>query len=238
MPNTKRLLARRILNAGISASGNLMFPGIGSLLEAIYSVTHPEVIDKEWNAWRQKTNDDLNLIVEAIFPAIRLSETASDVALYLANASENGRRCSNLYTIEDIHMILPETSKYEIEDSVGALLHFELLSKGPTVQTMVTQEYPLFWLFDPISNFKTDPYEDAKSLAAKALESDRFNSRKIIEELNWSYRRFNPAMAYLIEEIGDAFIIGRESNPDMIVVGMHFKTESRYQLRRFINGEA
>jgi hypothetical protein len=238
MPNTKRLLARRILNAGISASGNLMFPGTGSLVEAIYSVTHPEVIDKEWDDWRQKTNDDLNGIVEAIFPAIRLSETASDVALYLANVSENGRRCSNLYTIEDIHTTLSETSKDEIEDSVGALLHFELLSKGPTVQTMVTPEYPLFWLFDPISNSNTDPYEDAKSLAAKALESDRFISRKIIEELNWSYRRFNPAMAYLIEEIGDAFIISRESNPDMIVVGMHFKTESRFQLRRFINGEA
>ncbi len=237
MPNTKRLLARRILNAGISVSGNLMFPGIGSLLEAIYSVTHPEVIDKEWDEWRQQTNRDLDRLVEAIFPAIRLSETASDIALYLTNASEKGRRCSGSYTIEAVHTIFPGISKDETEDGVAALLHFGLLSKGPTEQTMVTPEYPLFWLFDPISKFETDPYEDAKALASKALESDRFNSRKMVEELNWSYRRFNPAMAYLIEEIGDAFIISRESNPDMVVVGMHFKTESRYQLRRFINGQ-
>ncbi|HPE31333.1 MAG TPA: hypothetical protein PLV61_09070, partial [Parvularculaceae bacterium] len=214
MAGERRLLARRIANAAISAGGNFLFPGLGSLLEAIYSVTHPEAIEKELAQWRQQTDQNLDRLLEAIFPTIKLSDDASAIAIYLCNSSGKGRKKSELYTINAIHKDFPHLSKEQVEDCVGELLHYGLVSKGPTVQTMITPEYPLFWLFDPISEFGTDPYEDAKTLANEALQEKVFNSRKTIAQLGWSPRRFNPALAYIIEEIGDHFIISNESNPD------------------------
>ncbi|MEZ5982389.1 MAG: hypothetical protein R3C54_08795 [Parvularculaceae bacterium] len=101
------------------------------------------------------------------------------------------------------------------------------------MQTMITPEYPLFWLFDPSSEFGTDPTRMRKR-SLMTLQEKVFNSRKTIARNGWSPRRFNPALAYIIEEIGDHFIISNESNPDLIAVSMHQKTETRHELRLFL----
>ncbi|MFC2951625.1 hypothetical protein ACFOOP_06775 [Marinicaulis aureus] len=237
MPTTKRLLARRIVNASVSTGGNLLFPGLGSLLEAIYSVTHKDISEKELTDWRQQTDVNLQKLIDEVFPSILLSETAALIALDLCNSSTKGRAKFDYFTIESIHAEFPKLTKEQIEDGVAELLHFGLISKGPTAQTLVTPEYSLFWLFDPLSNLQTDPYQDAKALAREALQAPTFNSRKIIKKLGWSPRRFNPALSYMLNEISEAFIISRESNPDLIVVGMHYKTETRFQIGLFL-GEA
>lgn len=234
MSSPKRLLARRILNAAISTGGDILAPGLGSLLDAIYSVTHPEKIEAELVAWQKATDSNVELLVNAIFPTIRLTDSASEVAIDLCNSSEKGRRRSGLYTIEAINSEFPDMSREQVEDCIGELLHYGLVSEGPTGQTMVTPEYPLFWLFDPISNLGNDPFEDSRLLAREALSGPIFNTRKVAERLDWSPRRINPALAYLINEIGEHFIISKESNPDFIAVSMRNKTETRYELRVFL----
>jgi hypothetical protein len=163
----------------------------------------------------------------------RLSSLAAEIAEWLAKKCENG--LPDLFG-DDLLAAFSEVSKGELQEALAELEEdgFVSLSHvlGPSLPR-VRVEPELFFGFDPAAN-GTNPEEDARYLAHLILQKDDSGHvSKLHAETGWDYRRFNPALLYILQFFDEgrySTSIQNEYATRSLIVG----PKERVRLRRFL----
>ena len=163
----------------------------------------------------------------------QLSLLAGNVAEWLANQCENG--LPDIFG-DDLASAFPQASKDQLEEALAELEEDGYVSLshllGPSLPRVRTQP-ELFFQFDLAAN-GTNPEEDARHLADLILEKVGMEQvSKLHAETGWDYRRFNPALLYILQFFDDgrySTSIQNEYPTRNLIVG----PRERVRLRRFL----
>lgn len=213
-------------------------------LAHIFGFIDPPEMERALATWRDETtkavNDHEEMLrrLEAkITPRLRISQTALDIALWLANQSPDGLR--HLIMFGDLAAAFPKVLKNALEEAAFELKHLNLVSctatMGNPVRTVQTH-YELFWAFDPTVH-GTDPRADAVELAKLIVDDESLGSiPRLHERIGWSKRRLNPAVAYLMPHVAEGRT-RKTITSEYPTIGFALNSEDRFRLRRFIEDE-
>lgn len=234
LPNIdpKRELARKICESILSQA-----PLIGPVAVAVLSVTNRAYAEQEIQKWQRDVTLLLNNIEKAIsdfLPAIKLSDSAAAVGLWISRNSATGREDS--VDFEMLMSAFSDATKLELEDACGELELENLTRNTATFGNKIKYIRPtslLFEIFDPIAFQGSDPRIDAAHLARFVVgHNDTVSANDIVKHFGWDVRRYNPAISIVCEMIAS----GRksaESHPEFLVRFIMPNPTERAALRRF-----
>jgi hypothetical protein len=231
--NPKRELARKLVEALVS-----QVPVAGDAAVAVWSVTHPSTAQKAWEAWSAdvtKALNDLEAVISQLAPAISLSDDAAAVGVWLSKSSAQGRPESAMF--DQLQAEFPEAKTRELQDACGELEAAGLVRLGAVIGKAVHTISPtleLFALFDPIA-VASDPRRDAAELARLILAAEHTpGADDLVEQLDWTTRRFNPAMLIVASYIGSGRKSG-EVHPEYACRYVMPNPAERARLKAFAN---
>lgn len=185
---------------------------VGSALVPLYRVTHPSEISQMIEAWREDVSQAINdhetqiqKLEERLQPKLTISEGAISIAMWLASISEDGLT-HHIYEVDDIISKFSDLKEYILKESVGELEDIGLIERLPVLSGngAIRPTYSLFWAFDePALGYRT--VDDARALGEAVLgqTGHSISSDRLIQEMNWDLRRFNPALAYLLDYVDE-----------------------------------
>jgi hypothetical protein len=233
--SAKRELARKLFDAFLS-----QIPLAGGPLSALYSVTYPAKGEVDEAKWRQDVSNTINChedVIRLLVRSISLTEDASFLGKWIAEASSNGGR-SDIRDYDQIVAQFPGSAKLQILEAVGELELEGMVIRANSMSKPFSHLRPthkLFEVFDPIIFPDVSPRQDAAKIAAALLESENgVSAPDLCERYGWTLRRINPALSIVAVYISD----GRKSSPigqEYVVREMFEDAKERAMLRRFVS---
>jgi hypothetical protein len=162
-----------------------------------------------------------------------LSSLAAEVAEWLAKECRNG--LPDIFG-DDLSAAFPKVPKSQLEEALAELEEDGYISLshvlGPALPR-VQVKAELFFQFDAAAN-GTNPEEDGRHLAHLILEKDGMEQvSKLHAETGWDYRRFNPALLYILQFFDEgrySVSIQNEYATRSLIVG----PQERVRLRRLL----
>jgi len=165
---------------------------------------------------------------------MEVGQTAGRLAHWVCEESPDGLNDPIMF--DAIQTAFPGIQREKLEEACFELEHHGFVGCSAAMGWPVRHikpEYDLYWFADPIV-MGTSPEGDAVTLAELVLQDDQFgSSSELHAATNWSKRRFNPALAYILPYI-DEGRVRRTMQPDYVVAGFSINNEDRFQLKQFL----
>ncbi|MBP6818662.1 MAG: hypothetical protein KBC46_05110 [Ferrovibrio sp.] len=214
---------------------------VTAALAHLYGYTHPDEMQRAIQRWQAEITAAVN-DTEARITALEaklhtrqiIGNTAVEVAAWFIKNSKDGMM--NLY---DFVSIQNEFSTIQPGDLREAL--YELQHNGFVICTAaivhpiarVRIDYNLYWTFDPPFT-GNKPEQDAGALAKLLLENSRLSATRLLHEASgWEKRRFNPAIAYLLQYVDDDRV-SREIQNNYPTSSFIMTDEERFKFKQFL----
>jgi len=212
---------------------------LSSAVARIFQFTNPTQYEKEREIWTSEITDRVNkhedrieLFYDYLFPKISISPNALAVAKILIDASEVG--FGDVLEFEYLVPLLPDIDESDIESAISELQYHKFVKyEGGEV---IEYNLSLFVVFDAIFN-NIDVEGDAKLLANLIIGNDENKDvYKLFEQSKLQHRRFNPALAYLLDSVPQ-INAGTEKVSDFITPYLFFDSNAMFALKEFVNAE-
>lgn len=238
----KRQLVRLLVDSAVA-----QIPILGGPLVSLYQLTHPPASQASIEDWMKQVTDILNTesdtpgkietVLSDIYDSIDLSEKAFEVGAWIATKCESGGRY-DIVRYEDIKEEFKVIDSDLLIEYVGELENYGAINTSHCIGkplNFVTPNSSLFEIFDPLSEMKTNPREDAATIGKILLENGgNVSAEEVESNTGWEIRRLNPALSIIAEYIGR----GRKSIPmgqDYVVRSMFANPSERAAIRKFID---
>lgn len=165
---------------------------------------------------------------------LELGLLARKIAVWAAQHDPDAR--GRFVDIEQLKSAFSESDEAELAEAIAELQTDGFVQSSPTFGSRLHAfrcRADLFATFDPVA-IGSDPVADSVTLAEAALECDgAVSSPKIIEQLGWTVRRFNPALELVVAHIPDGRV-SRTNDPQFAVRSFWVLPEDRVTLKRYI----
>lgn len=125
--------------------------------------------------------------------------------MWIAGISKDGLTY-HIYDVDDIISKFPELDDYIVKEGIAELEDIGLVEciSPLSGNGAIRPRYPLFWAFDePALGYQT--VDDATALGEAVLNQtgNSISAETLLLSMNWDMRRFNPALAYLLNFVDE-----------------------------------
>jgi hypothetical protein len=218
---------------------------VTGFLARIYQFTHPPQFPAQLADWRAdisaRVNDHsavLDELTQRLMQRLVISDLAVSLGLKLVETDQTGLQ--SMRDFEAVRGLIPDAQQSAIEEALHELEDHGLLTITATLTEPISHvrlRYGIYQAFDPVA-LGYDTLGDARQLAQMLIEdAQRGNIRKLLAEVGWPRRRFNPALAYLLQFFG-ARLISRESQAEFPTIRVFVHSRERFRLKQFVSETA
>lgn len=216
-------------------------PVVGAALTEIVENIMPDPNQVEHDRWAGEVNeclDGLHGRVDGIEDqltgkrSVELEGATAAVLRLMLQRCPDGRR-NQFWSWAEVNKDLPDVTEADFRDAAGELEHLGLVEPlrsigGPVRLRLAPEAYAA--ADKPIMGW--DTRADSRHLARLALEKDgTIASKDLHDQTGWSLRRFNPALALVLQHIGDGRV-SRTLGTDYVAGWFFYTDAERFALKQ------
>jgi hypothetical protein len=218
---------------------------VTGFLARIYQFTYPPQFQAQLADWRAEISarvSDHSVLLDELTQRLArrlvISDLAVSLGMKLVETEDAG--LESMRDFEDVLGLIPEADSGAIAEALHELEHYGLLTTHATLAEPISHvvlRYEIYPAFDPVV-IGYDTMADARHLAQLMVDNpERGSVPKLFAEVGWSRRRFNPALAYLLQFLEDG-VISRELQAEFPTTYVFVHSRERFRLKQFIGDTA